>query len=59
MGYAIFASKAIEPMFEAKHVYDMCAEIAKRLGVEEQFTEGKTVEDWAQSCLDETRKKQP
>ncbi|NLF78597.1 MAG: molybdopterin-dependent oxidoreductase [Chloroflexi bacterium] len=59
MGYAIFCEPAIEPMFETMHVYDMCAEIAKRLGVEEQFTEGRTVEDWLRYCVDETRKNNP
>lgn len=59
MGYAIFCEPAIEPMFETMHVYDMCAEIAKRLGVEEKFTEGRTVEDWLHYCIDETRKSNP
>jgi anaerobic dimethyl sulfoxide reductase subunit A len=55
-GYVIFTEQAIEPMFECKSVYDMCVEIAKRLDVEEQFTEGRTVEDWLNYCIEETRK---
>lgn len=56
-GYAIFASQAIPPMFECKTVYDMCAEIAKRLGIEQKFTEGKTQEDWLRLIVQQTREK--
>lgn len=59
MGYAIFCEQAIEPLYETMHVYDMCAEIAKRMGVEEKFTEGRTVEDWLRYCVEETRKNNP
>ena len=46
MGYAIFASQAIEPMYECKGIYEICTEIAKRLGVEQEFTEGRTQDEW-------------
>ena len=59
MGYAIFAAKAIEPMFECRTVYEMCTEIAKRLGVERQFTEGRTQDDWLQFIVEATRKALP
>ncbi len=59
MGYSIFCEQAIEPLYETMHVYDMCAEIAKRLGVEQEFTEGRSVDDWIRYCLDETRKGNP
>lgn len=59
MGYAIFCEQAIEPLYETMHVYDMCANIAKRMGAEEQFTEGRSVEDWLRYCLEETRKNNP
>lgn len=55
MGYAIFCEQAIEPMFECRSVYDICTEIAARLGVEEAFTEGRTQEDWLKFCVDATR----
>ncbi len=57
MGYAIFTTQAIEPMFETMHVYDMCTEIAKRLDVEDAFTEGRSVEDWLHYVVDQTREK--
>lgn len=46
MGYAIFCDTAVEPLYESRSIYDMCTEIAKRLGVEEAFTEGRDQEAW-------------
>jgi anaerobic dimethyl sulfoxide reductase subunit A len=59
MGYVIADSKAIEPLFECQSVYDMCVEISKRLGVEQQFTGGKTYDQWLQSIYNESRKGLP
>jgi anaerobic dimethyl sulfoxide reductase subunit A len=59
MGFAVALSKAIEPMFECKPVYEMCTEIAKRLGVEEQFTEGRTHQEWLEWCVEQTRENDP
>ena len=59
LGYAIFASQAVKPLFESKTVYEMCTEIAKRLGVEQKFTEGKTQEDWLKLIVQQTREKNP
>ncbi|MBZ0296390.1 MAG: molybdopterin-dependent oxidoreductase [Anaerolineae bacterium] len=58
-GYAIFTSQAVEPMFECMHVYDMCTGIAERLGVADEFTEGRTVEDWLHYVVDQTRESNP
>ena len=46
LGYTILASKAIEPLFECKTIYEICSGVAKQMGVEEKFTEGKTQEEW-------------
>lgn len=59
MGYAIYSSPAIEPMYECKHIYETCVELSRRLGVEEQFTEGRTLEDWARFIVDATREDNP
>lgn len=40
--------QVVPPQFEAKNDYDIFAELAKRAGVEEQFTEGKSEMDWLQ-----------
>lgn len=57
--YFIYAQKAIEPQFEAKGIYEMCSEIAKRMGVENAFTEGRTQEQWIEYLYAETRKADP
>ena len=41
--------KVIEPMFEARNDYDIFAALAKRLGKEKEFTEGKSEMDWIKS----------
>lgn len=38
--------KVIEPMFEARNDYDICLELAKRMGNEQAFSEGKAEMDW-------------
>jgi anaerobic dimethyl sulfoxide reductase subunit A len=52
MAYVVFNRKAIEPMFECRSVYDMCAEIAKRLDLWDRYTEGRTRDQWLQHILD-------
>jgi anaerobic dimethyl sulfoxide reductase subunit A len=42
----IFMNKAIDPPGEAKQDYDIAAGIAEQLGIKDEFTEGKAVEDW-------------
>ncbi|WGE89154.1 DmsA/YnfE/YnfF family dimethyl sulfoxide reductase [Actinobacillus arthritidis] len=49
MGYLIFGQPATSAKFERRGIYDICCEIAKRLGqdVYDKFTEGgRTHEDW-------------
>ncbi len=51
--------KAVEPQYEQKPSWEICRLIAKELGLEDKFTEGKTQEEWVRWCYDETRKKVP
>jgi len=46
MAYVIFADQVIKPRFECKNIYEMTSELAKRMGVEHKFTEGRTQEEW-------------
>lgn len=39
-------SSGIEPLFESRHNYEICTEIAKKMGVEQEFTQGKTQQQW-------------
>jgi molybdopterin guanine dinucleotide-containing S/N-oxide reductase-like protein len=42
----VYQQKAIEPLYESKSDYQIFAELAERLGMKEEFTEGNTEEDW-------------
>ncbi|EOV9656785.1 dimethylsulfoxide reductase subunit A [Cronobacter turicensis] len=46
MAYVIFADRAIAPRFECRTIYDITSALAVRMGVGEQFTEGRTQEGW-------------
>ncbi len=59
MGYVIWADKAIEPLFESKTGYDMCTMLAEKLGIKDDFTEGRTQDDWVQYLYDGTKKSVP
>ncbi|YCI79946.1 dimethylsulfoxide reductase subunit A [Enterobacteriaceae bacterium] len=55
MGYVIFADQAIAPRFECKTIYEMTSELAKRMGVEQAFTEGRTQEGWLRHLYEQSR----
>ncbi len=59
MSYIIFADQAIKPRFECKTIYEMTTELAKRLGVEQQFTEGRTQEGWMRHLYEQSQKAIP
>lgn len=59
MAYGIVSTKAIEPLYECRTIYDICVELSKRLGTEQAFTEGKTREDWLRASIEETRAADP
>ncbi len=59
MAYVILSQPAIEPVFEVKTVYDMCAGIAERLDIKEDFTEGKTHKEWVEHLWAQSQKGYP
>ena len=59
MAYFIFADQAIKPQFESKGIYEMCSEIAKRMGVSDAFTEGRDQEGWLRHLYTLTREQDP
>ncbi|HEX7662347.1 MAG TPA: DMSO/selenate family reductase complex A subunit [Pseudonocardiaceae bacterium] len=59
MGWAIQGDQVINPLFEAKTGYQICTEVATRLGLKDQFTEGRTQEQWRSWLFDQTRAKVP
>ncbi len=59
MSYVIFNDQVIKPRFECKTIYEMTSELAKRLGVEQQFTEGRTREEWMRHLYAQSREAIP
>ncbi|KFA98892.1 DmsA/YnfE/YnfF family dimethyl sulfoxide reductase [Vibrio sp. ER1A] len=59
MPYFIFADKAIEPQFEARSIYQICSDLAERMGVGQPFTEGRDQEGWLRHLYAETLKLDP
>lgn len=42
----IYIKPAVTPMFENRDCYTICTGIAERLGIKDEFTEGRSVQDW-------------
>ncbi|WP_413450743.1 DMSO/selenate family reductase complex A subunit [Georgenia phoenicis] len=59
MAYGIVSSQAIEPLYECRSIFDICTEMARRLGTEPEFTEGKSREDWLRETIEATRENDP
>lgn len=53
--YAIFQNKAVEPEYERRTGYDWMVEVASKLGAGEEFSQGKTYEEWARYIVEKTR----
>ncbi|MCD8316703.1 MAG: molybdopterin-dependent oxidoreductase [Eggerthellaceae bacterium] len=55
-----FGQPLYEPKYERRDAYDVCSELAKRLGIWEEYTEGGlTREDWCRRVYDELREEKP
>ncbi|WP_074433025.1 DMSO/selenate family reductase complex A subunit [Neobacillus dielmonensis] len=54
--YVILGNKVIEPLYECRDEYDVFAAVAEKLGMKEQFTEGKTTLDIVKESVERTRK---
>ena len=51
--------KAVEPAGETKSDYEICAELAGRLGLRDAFTEGRTEREWVEAALSAMRPAYP
>ena len=49
----VFGRPVQEPQFECRLSYDWVADLAERLGLRDEFTEGKTWEDWMETRYEE------
>lgn len=55
-----FGQPLYEPKFERREVYEVCGELARRLGVYDEYSEGgMTREDWCRKLYDELREDKP
>ncbi|MDF2627591.1 MAG: dmsA [Symbiobacteriaceae bacterium] len=57
--YAIYSNKVIEPMYECREEYDWLSDVAEKLGLKKEFTEGKSLEDWMKFCCEGAAKAHP
>jgi biotin/methionine sulfoxide reductase len=55
--YILAMEQTIEPVGEARHDYNIFRGLAKRLGTEAEFTEGRDEADWLRHLYDRTRQR--
>lgn len=53
--YLMLSEKLIEPPFESRSDYDWLREVAAKLGVEKEFSLGRTEKDWIMAIWENTR----
>jgi anaerobic dimethyl sulfoxide reductase subunit A len=53
--YVVFGDKTMDPLYECRNEYDVFTEVADKLGVKEQFTEGRTILDLVKESVERTR----
>jgi anaerobic dimethyl sulfoxide reductase subunit A len=51
----ILMPRIVDPPFETKSDYQICADIAQKLGIGEAYTEGRDERDWIEWALDRYR----
>ena len=54
-GYIIAMPRALDPMGEARDDYEAFAELSKRLGAWDEFTEGRTAREWVEHIYERFR----
>ncbi len=52
--YVLYSHKVLDPPSDAKNDYDIFNHLAERLGFGEEFTEGKTEEDWLKEFVQDS-----
>jgi anaerobic dimethyl sulfoxide reductase subunit A len=59
MGTLILRQQAIKPLGECRTLYDICTGIARRMGIEQEFTEGRSHDQWVEHMYHQCRKVRP
>ncbi|NKF52800.1 molybdopterin-dependent oxidoreductase [Shewanella sp. WXL01] len=55
LDYITAMSAAVEPIWDCKSMYEVAALIAEKMGVGNEFTEGRTEEEWLEHLYQQTR----
>ena len=55
--YIVACPKAADILWDQKPNYWIMSQMAKRFGIEEKYTEGRTQKDWIRWCYEQTLKK--
>ncbi len=56
----IFGQPVYEPKFERRGIYEVCCDLAQRLGVYDEYSDGgKTREEWNRKLYEQLRSKEP
>ena len=55
LGYAIYTQAAVPPLFNCKPTFEILTELAKRWGVLEEWSQGKTQQEWVDQLVEESR----
>ncbi|MDT3766641.1 molybdopterin-dependent oxidoreductase [Gleimia hominis] len=59
MAYGIVSQQAIKPLYECKSIFDICTLLAEKLGLKDEFTGGKTREEWLEATIAAAREEDP
>ncbi|MDO4466981.1 MAG: molybdopterin-dependent oxidoreductase [Bacillota bacterium] len=57
--YLLHNTQAIQPLFGCRFEYEWISLVAKELGLEEAFNEGRNFEEWLRYGYEQTRKHEP
>jgi len=57
--YVLYMNKAVDTIFECRNGYDWIGDLAAKLGLKDKFTEGRTLDQWLEFIVDDTRKANP
>lgn len=57
--FIFWMEQVIEPVGEARNDYDIFSDLARRLGVDERFTEGRTTDEWLEHIYSRFRSHHP
>ena len=55
----ILRQKAVDPLGESRTLFDICAQVAERMGVAEQFTHGRSHDQWVEHMYHQCRRVRP